>query len=183
MPELSDRFNERIREKTGLKTEKAIEAYNLFYTSAGFDRSTKGVIMSGDVRSKFNDIIRKKFGARITPSEEKKIIKIGNQKYGYWLKYFQRKELVSDFRKPNPKSQYCYPMLWGYNPLNDTEFYIPCRDKGKTEWTGRMPIEIFKERKYLKKFLESGYEFKGFRTIYVKPFKEKRIIDKTLNGS
>lgn len=155
MSEISDKIDEKIKEKTGLKTKTAIQAYFFFYKAADMN---DGVIMYGNVKSDFYDEERKKilkeknlpsfevFDKKDKEKVEELLEKKGDNKYYFWLRLFQRKGLVSNFQKVR-ESDSSYPLLLGYNPFNDFEFYIPYRSRGEKRWNGRVSREHYEQIK------------------------------------
>ena len=169
--DLSARIDAKIREKTGLVSKKAIQAYHFFCCAADYDGRTKGMILDGDAKRYFYDITRKeileKQGIKnLDMLDDKRKEEINekihgavSRKYAHWYNLFMEKGLISAPRKPFPKCHYIMPMLLGYNPFNDLGFYIPYKSKGQKEWNGRISRDFLtpEERKRMK---ELGEVFK-----------------------
>lgn len=162
--DLSRRIDAKIKEKTGLTSKKAVDAYDLFCRGADFDGMAKGVILRGGVQSDFYSLVKKEIlekkgitsldmiGKKAREKIEEEITHSAIRRQSYWYNFFKEKGLISAPRKPYPKCPYVTykaPMLLGYNPFNDTEFYIPYKSKGQTEFMGRVSRDFLtpEERK------------------------------------
>ena len=92
-----EKEDQKIREKTGLKTKAELEAYFFFYSNANFEY---GAIMYGNVESEFyrqiNEGLEKlfktnnlytKFGKEIDNQINEKISVAVKLKYNFWLNF------------------------------------------------------------------------------------------------
>lgn len=154
-------MNKKIEKETGLKP-KEIKFYEAFYMHTGLNDN---VIMADD--AKF--LINKFENDNETPEEYNS----PEEKYDYWLNRFKDKGLIHKIEcfYGDENIGASYPILKGYNPINDPEFYIPYRTKGEEKWNGRMYIEEYLKNKDI---YEINYEFdlKEYRKIRRQKIKE-----------
>jgi hypothetical protein len=137
---IAEKIDERIKERTGLITKNAIEAYDYFCMNANL---SDGIIMYDGVKHNF---YQKLFAQASEPMQVLEIAyytSIGNHEdipfgvnerqfksplsvkagelYSKYLKLFMRKHLVGISSKEYNGVR--YPVLRGYNYFNDTKFY------------------------------------------------------------
>ncbi len=138
---------ERIKERTGLRTDRAAEAYAHFVHHAEFDR---GIITGGDVSHEFYGQAKEE-GNR----GGENLINLGKGRYERWLARFRRLGLIAqtDFKDGSGSK---YPLLVGYNYFNDPEVYVRYRKKGTDSWNGRI-TRCAKEE--MARMSREGYEF------------------------
>lgn len=125
-----DKISKKVTAKTGLKTKAGIDAYHTFCSHAGLE---DGVLMYGSIRGE-----------------------LGKRKYDYWYKKFVKMGLISKFKNVRQATTK-YPVLLGYNFMNDREFYIPYKRKGGKYWNGRITVD-WKEQ--IEKLKKQGYVFR-----------------------
>lgn len=152
------RIDKKIKQRTGLRTEKDVAIYSFFCHNSDLKR---GLVMSGDVTY---DIYRYLEG---TCSEPMKVLErayndaVGNhidiplnmegsyyfrsplshkaeEIYGKYLIKFVKKDLVSRGKSGSGES---YPLLTGYNYFNDNEFYIKTKSKNSSGRELKLPKE------------------------------------------
>ena len=137
---ISNEIDESIKEKTGLETKKAISAYGFFYTHSDFDT---GLIMYGDVQRDFRELTRLKLKIgnnelnKLDEKTEEKITRGADRRYNFWLNYFIERGLIGKKFKFFQVGG-AFPVLKGYNPFNDSGFYIPYKEKDEKKWNGRI---------------------------------------------
>lgn len=148
------------RERTALICDKIIKKTGLdpkflmWYIAFNEDaRPSNGIIIPDEVKYDMQNVLwntnRK---PEISWEEYTKII---NEGYDLVVKIFEKKGLI-DYKII--ESGHKYPVLKGYNYLNDPEFYISYRKKGDIEWYGRMstPLNIVD----ILKCVSEGNEFR-----------------------
>ena len=140
-----DRFTQKIIEETGLNPEE-IKFYECFYKNAGL---TDKVIMFGDVKDGIGKLSRNENNQK-TPEELRVAKEVA---YQLWLMRFQSMDLVHKLEAHYHSES--YPVLKGYTPLDDPEFYIAYRKEG---CEGRLPIELLPSKQA--QMLKEGYEFR-----------------------
>jgi len=145
---ISERIDERTKQRTGLRNSKDIEIYQAFCHHA---HSKDGIVMWGDVIYDICQILKR------DSSEPMKILElaynqsVGNNEgipyylearhfpsplnrdakkvYGKYLRKFILKGLVG-ISSPDVFGS-CAPSLIGYNYFNDSEFYKKTSDSGR----------------------------------------------------
>ncbi len=132
--------------RTGLTIEQ-VKYYEFFYRHAGLNDR---IIMFDDVKFDIRRLL--KDGAKETSEEVSK--SLIEETYDSWLNYFKDKGLISEHQFP----MVVYPILYGYTPFEDPEFYIAYKKRGDKEWNGRFSSELLST--VGEKLLAQGYEFR-----------------------
>jgi len=120
------------------------------------------------------------FSKDISRKIDSAIIKKAKIKYEFWLDYFRQKGLIARDDKKVDSS--FWPVLIGYSPLNDREFYIPCREKGEKEWNVRVSTDFLTPQEKQKR-IEQGYEFYEFKEYSLTNIEEEVLKSLISNGN
>jgi hypothetical protein len=135
-------FLDDVKKYTGLATEEVL-VYNIFARDASL---SGGIIDHNHVQYELGDFLEKATGQALTSLGKK-------EQYRFWEDRFSDKSLLQQIVQENGTINLT---LTGYNPYDDTKYYMKYRIKGTTLWTGRMPRNtyILEKSKYVK-----DYEF------------------------
>lgn len=137
----------RIMERTGLTEEKA-KIYWYFCKHADFSGES-GIILPRDVEYELGRLLDEE---KITPKEGRTL----KDSYDFWLNVFRDNGLIADDEVRC--NDFSYPVLIGYQPLNDPELYAAYRKNGEERWSGRMSVEFMDTEG--KQMSQDGYEFR-----------------------
>lgn len=137
-----DKITTKVMVQTGLTVEEA-KYYRLFYRHAGLNDR---VIMFDDVKFDIRRLLRGdgQEGSKLQTEET----------YDRWLSCFKDKGLISERQFPMA----LFPLLEGYTPFEDPEFYIAYRKRGDKKWNGRFSSELLST--VGEQLLTQGYEFR-----------------------
>lgn len=148
-----DKETKSVMEKTGLTREEA-DIYWCFYKHADFSDES-GIILDGDVKFELGRLLGKK---GMTPIARQNL---AQDSYDHWLNLFRCKGLIAEegIKCNALYPDFAYPVLVGYQPLNDANIYAAYRRKGEERWSGRMSVELLLTE--MERMLAQGYEFRS----------------------